>query len=102
MINLVLFLLGVVGLTMILVDSSIMAPIRDLLQKILPEKIYKVFQCYQCMGFWSGIIGGVILIDLHPLIVFMCGCAGSAASSFWATYLNYLEAQSFINLDDDK
>lgn len=102
MVNLILFLLGVVGMTMIIVDSSIMAPVRDLLQKILSEKVYKLFECYQCMGFWTGITGGLILMGSDGLVVFMCGCAGSAASSFWATYLNYLEAQSFIDLGDDK
>lgn len=88
-------------MTMIIVDSSILAPFRELLRKTLPEKLYKLVECYQCTGFWSGIVCGLILIDINPFIVFMCGCAGSAASTFWATYLVYLEARSYVDLKEE-
>jgi len=100
--SLFLFVLAAMGFTTIMVDSSIMQPFRDLMFKILPEKVYKVFECYQCMGFWSGLINGSILISLNPLVLFSCGCAGSVASMFWGLFATYLEARSIISLGEDK
>lgn len=97
---LVLFALAVIGLTNIMVDSSIMAPVRDYLQKILPAYVYKVFECYQCMGTWCGFICGLILISHNPLVVLMCGCAGSFLSVLAGSYLNYIEARTIVNLDN--
>lgn len=97
-----LFLLGVVGMTMIIVDSTIMAPVRDLLKKVLPAKVYALFECYQCTGFWTGLIGGIILFQSNVFVWFMFACAGSAASAFWAILLTYLEARSIVDLGKDE
>ncbi len=102
MANFLLFLFAAAGMTMIIVDGSIMAPVRNLLKKTLPEKVYNVLECYQCTGFWSGMFCGFVLVNSNILIVFVCGCAGSAISSLWATYLNYLEAKSIIDLGEDE
>ena len=105
------------GFTAILVDSSIMQSFRDLMFKTLPESVYKVFECYQCMGFWSGVINGAILILPYKIgsvdsplllvcggltILFVSGCAGSVLSMFWGLFSTYLEARSIVNLGSDK
>jgi hypothetical protein len=100
--NLVLFILASMGFTAILVDSSIMKSFRDLMLKMLPESVYKVFECYQCMGFWSGIINGAIILSFNPVMLFSCGCAGSVVSMFWGLFATYLEARSIVNLGDEK
>lgn len=98
--NLILFILASVGLTSIIVDSDIMRPVRELLQKTLPASVYKLFECYQCTGFWSGIINGFILLSVNPLILLTCGFAGSLVSAGWVYLSNYLEANSLVNLNE--
>jgi hypothetical protein len=97
---LILFLLGTVGATMIIVDSTIMQPVRDWARKKLPSKVYRLIECYQCSGFWVGVIFGSILISYNLLVLLICGGAGSYLSTFAATYLNYLEARSIVDLEE--
>lgn len=100
MFEFILFCLASVGATNIVVDSHIFAPIRDWIFEYLPEKISYWIRCYQCFGFWSGLIFGLILISVDPFIVFACGCAGSFLSEFAAVFINYLESKSVIDLQE--
>lgn len=97
-----LFCLSVVGLTNIIVDpATIMQPIRNLIEKYMPKWFDKLVSCYQCSGTWVGFLCGYILVSRRPEIVFLCGMAGSFLATFSATYLNYLEAKSIINVEDN-
>lgn len=91
-----LFVLATIGFTHIVVDSKLMEPIRTFLQNTLPEKVFEVFTCYQCFGFWSGIVCGTILISYNPLTIFMCGCAGSFLSQWAANHLTVQESNMKI------
>lgn len=95
-----LFVVATIGLTHIIVDSTIFAPIRDFLKKTLPPKVYAVFECYQCAGTWCGFLAGLILISKSIPVIFMCGCAGSFLAVLGANFLNYLEAKSYVEIDD--
>ena len=71
-------------------------------------RIAKLFECYQCTGTWCGFILGYFLlltpgVDLFQkiVIVFVSGCAASFLATWGATYLNYLEAKTIIDLGDD-
>lgn len=114
-----LFVLGVVGMTHIIVDASIFQWLRDLFDKRLPEKVAKGIHCYQCTGFWCGLFCGWALLSntawwplpyfewLLPypesfMKVFVAGCAGSLLANFMAIYMNYLEAMTFITLPSEK
>jgi hypothetical protein len=100
--TLLLFVFAVIGMTHIIVDPAKIAKwFRDVVEDKGPMWLNELLGCYQCTGFWVGIIAGLILISLNPLIVFLCGCAGSFIGTWGATYLNYLEAKSIINLDDE-
>jgi hypothetical protein len=108
--NFALFVLATIGMTHIIVDSSIFSPVRSLLEKILPSYVYKVFECYQCSGTWCGFFIGWTLL-VYPFdfdlvtkigIVFSCGCAGSFLSTLAATFLNYLEARSIVDLGEEE
>lgn len=100
--NLILFIFSVIGFTHILVDPATIArPFRDLIQKFGPAWLDKLFSCYQCCGTWVGFLCGYLLISQEPAQVFLCGMAGSFISSWAATYLNYLEAQSIVSLKED-
>ena len=94
-----LFVLSSVGMTFIIVDSTIMEPVRLRLKQILPEYIYKVFECYQCSGFWCGIISGLILLTHNIFELALCGCAASFLSVLCANILNYLEINTSVDID---
>ena len=98
MTNLVIFVLASIGFCNIMIESFIMESLRNWIQGRVYPSVYKIFTCYQCMGFWTGLICGLILISLNPLIALCCGFAGSFLSTLAATFLNYLESISIGNL----
>lgn len=117
MINFILFCLSTIGLASILVESVIFDPFRKWLKdenavsknkiinylnkfKRVKGKLSKIFSCFQCMGFWTGVLCGLILISFNPLIVLCCGFAGSFLSPLSMTFINYLEAQTLFNMKD--
>ena len=89
-----LFCLSAMGLTFIIVDSTIMEPVRVWLKARLSARIFKVFECHQCCGTWAGFICGLVLLSRNPLVVLLCGFAGSVLSMFAAQVLKVLEQVS--------
>lgn len=103
MTNLILFVLSVVGLTNIIVDpASIAKPLRDLIDKRGPKWLNKLVSCYQCTGTWAGFLCGYMIISQDPPVIFMCGMAGSFLATFSAVYMNYLEAQSIVGVEQQE
>jgi len=104
--NLLFFVCAVIGFTNILVDPATIAkPFRDMIERWAEGEstlqpiwkwLDKMLSCYQCTGFWVGLICGSIIISINPLYLFMCGVAGSFIATWGAYYLNYLEAQSVV------
>ena len=97
MTEILFFIFSVIGLTHIVVDSKIMEPVRLWLKKVLPANIFAVFQCYQCTGFWCGLICGWFILSHNIPLVVLAGCAGSFLAQTGALFLNYLEAKSVID-----
>lgn len=95
-----LFAAATIGFTHIIVDSTIFSFIRNWLKTVLPAKFYSAFECYQCAGTWCGFLAGLILISQNFFVIFMCGCAGSFLAVLGANLLNYLEAKSYVEVDD--
>lgn len=99
--SLIIFSLAVIGLTNIIVDpATVMQPIRNFIEKKCPKWLDKLVSCYQCSGTWVGFFCGYFLISKEPIVVFLCGMAGSFLATLSATYMNYLEAKSIINVED--
>lgn len=96
-----LFAVATIGLTHIIVDSTLFEPIRSKLKDVLHSKVYKVFECYQCAGTWCGFITGLALVSKDISTILMCGFAGSFLAMWGARYLDYLEAKSYLLIDDD-
>ena len=88
--NLTLFILGVVGLTHIIVDSEISEPVYEWIRPRNP-RLAKLMDCYQCAGFWCGIALGLVLLSYKPFIVFAAGCAGSFLAQLGWLVLDSLE-----------
>ena len=106
--NLLLFAMAAIGLTNIIVDSSIFEKPREWFAKRKENwfagKINDIMSCYQCAGFWSGAIcGGLWLLTPWAgwLILFLYAFAGSFAAVIAVHVFNYLEAQAVVNLPED-
>jgi hypothetical protein len=79
---LILYILATIGLTNIIINSTIMEPIRCFLKNHLPDSVYEVFECYQCMGTWCGALCGALVLCEHWVAyLFLYGFAGSFISS---------------------
>jgi len=123
MFEIILFVFGAIGLSHILVDSKITAPIREWLAeptfsfeaigswflniichpvKSLTSCLHSIVTCYQCSGFWCGVFCGYALFGwptwFSTLHLLAAGGAGSFLSMFAAAYLNYLEAKTLVDL----
>lgn len=108
MVAFLLFVLSTVGLTNILVHGRIMDVIglRDFARKYL-KKIDAdgVLDCYECMGFWSGLFTGAIFFAhfswyVIPLVL-ACGWAGSLLSSTYNEVMYILRANVQFDLGED-
>jgi hypothetical protein len=89
-VNLLLFILAVIGLTHIVVDSEIAAPAHEWAKANWPW-LARMMDCHQCAGFWCGVALGPIM-SWNPLLWVVCGFAGSflAQLGYWS--LDALEA----------
>lgn len=105
----VVFLFGCVGMTQIIVESSISLKIKNLIKTWSPAFLRPVSGffleltgCYQCTGFWVGIIVGCVFFIpgaqtyFDYAKIFVSGCASSCLSLAWTTLLMYLESQTVI------
>jgi len=88
--NLILFILGVIGLTHIIVDSAVMGPVHEWIKLWCPI-VGKIMDCQQCAGFWCGMILGLALLSCNPFVVFAAGCAGSFLAQLGWLLLDALE-----------
>lgn len=111
-----LYLLGTIGLTHIVVDSFIFAPLREWLKNNAPAvdepvvnfsgkwwagKVGYMMTCYQCAGTWCGFLMGLLMLTSRQMglfdnlvMIFCGGMVGSFAANWAAIYLTYLEAKA--------
>lgn len=113
---LLLALIAGVGLCHLVVDGSIFAKWRgELITKYRESRpwVVELISCYQCAGFWSGVVMGLILqpvewnlfaymwwwlalvlsLPLYLLVTpIIIGCATSYLSMGGAALLNWLDA----------
>ena len=126
MLDFLLFVVASVGMTAILVDGKIFAPLREYLadhSRFLREKrerlnlrptwtfsefLESIFSCYQCCGFWCGLFCGLLLITpvsdeparrfvlVHTVVLWFC--CGAAGSLFAHIYYWCIELISALAL----
>jgi len=111
--------IGLVGLTFIIVESEIAESWRkwwgnNVRFKLFGVKMSKVVDCHQCTGFWVGLFGtpwllpwlpppSVFMIGnilLLPVIAFLSGCAISFLAVVARAVLDWLTLNINIPLDD--
>jgi len=87
--NLILFILAVIGLTHIVVDAKISEPAHKWIEARCPV-IARIMDCYQCAGFWCGLALGPV-VSWNPLLWLVCGFAGSFLAQLGWLVLDSLE-----------
>ena len=83
-----------IGLTHIMVDGKIMLWLRELIYSLKIKFLTDMIGCYQCMGFWMGVVLGSIYLPLDViwyLQIPLWGFASSYLSMLGATILNFLD-----------
>lgn len=94
------FALAVVGMTHIIVDSNLFAPIRDWIKGRSEAKFFgflsRIIECYQCCGTWVGFFAAFWLLSWHPVVVLLGGCAASFLAYSAAVLLTYFESHSVV------
>lgn len=87
-------LIGLVGATIIFTWSTLFEKVRNLYQPF-----QGFFKCSLCIGFWVGILGGVLRKKSFPDI-FFTGTTVSLLS--FATYLSLLRLQGITLKREDR
>jgi len=95
----VLFALSVIGMTNIVVNSSLFKPIREFFKDW--TYIYDLLTCSTCSGFWVGLLCGYILFNLSWATIFLLGCAGSFLATVGDLWLDKLEGSIVHYFDDE-
>jgi hypothetical protein len=97
--NFLLFATAAIGMTHIIVDSSILEFFREAYKKVVPEKFKSLVDCYMCCGFWCGMFCAWAVYSPSWWTVLVGGFAGSFLANFAATFLNWVEAGTIVNLE---
>lgn len=108
MITLMLFAAATVGLTNILVHGSIFdlvqirkKSLRDWAKKFM-GRAYQVFECYECTGFWAGLVCGAMIVSLEWWLILACGFAGSVICQTYTDAMYLLRSKvEFVVEDKD-
>lgn len=90
---LLFFAFVTIGLTNVIVESTILNPIREWWKKNTSEFFADAIECHQCVGWWSGLLSSVLFFEFtfdFILIALGCAFAGSFISSFEKVVRNYL------------
>src|SRR6056300_602011 len=93
LVSVLVWMLAVYGMTTIIVSSTIMEPVRNLITAWVPP-VGKLVNCMLCTAFWAGVFWGMLYWNpfskaegnmfLHALFA---GCFGSATT--WLIYLKF-------------
>lgn len=106
--NLILFALATIGLSNILVHGKILDVIKIFgksIRQILtyPKFLNELLSCYECTGFWSGLIVGLIFFDQSRWYeIFLYGLSGSVLSQFYSEFIYLMRSKTDFVLDDEE
>lgn len=105
---LVLFLIATIGLTNTVVHGKIFDDdhlgFRSWLRRQLERFFHSgdVLDCYECTGFWCGMITGLMLLSYNPVIFVGAGLAGVGLMHCYINIMNFIESKTdFIVGDTD-
>jgi len=114
--DLILFVLSSIGFTNIVVESDISMwagqKARCLLTKLQNfasnywsgfttwhlDWLWHGLECKQCVGFWTGLFTGAVLISGSPWVVLTCGFASSMLATFYDLIVGYILTHSTFDV----
>lgn len=106
MIGLLFFALATIGLTNIIVHGRILDlikiggnSIREWMQSFEWSK--QLFECYECTGFWAGLICGSMIVSHQFHVILMCGFAGSVIAQTFTDLVYLLRSKIEFEVDED-
>lgn len=105
MITLVFFALATIGLTNIVVHGVIFdlikiagKSVREWVQSANWSK--QLFECYECTGFWAGLICGWLIVSNQWWLVLTCGFAGSVIAQTFTDLVYLLRSKIEFEVDE--
>lgn len=104
MITFFLYVIATIGLTNIIVHGKIMdvLGIRPRLKRYFSKKAYEFFECYECIGFWAGLLMGLVVVSFNPFLFIPCAFGGACLGHFYVEVINYLRSVTLLPLGDDE
>jgi hypothetical protein len=104
--KLILFALATIGLSNILVHGKILdvikifgKSIRQWMQSL--KFLEELLSCYECTGFWSGLIIGSMFFDKSRWYeIFLYGFSGSVLSQFYSELIYLLRSKTDFVVED--
>lgn len=103
--TLILFALATIGLTNIMVHGKILEllGIKPFLKRRMSPEWYSLFECYECSGFWAGLIcGSLVVVNLHDWYLFLaCGWAGSVLAQTYNVFIFWLNSKVEFEIGDE-
>jgi hypothetical protein len=91
-----LFVLASIGLCHFLVDGALMVPVKEKLTRLGLRQLVAMLNCYQCAGFWSGVVMGLVVMVARGvpwLELLVYGFAASFLGPLAAVFIGYLNTQ---------
>lgn len=111
LVSFIWFCIATIGLTNIIVHGKILDEIK-LKKKSVRERLHgshflkELTSCYECSGFWSGMICGCFFLPFGwPLLLLpVCGFAGSFLGKTYTDMMFYIESKTdfVIGSDNDE
>lgn len=103
--NVILFLLATIGFTNIVVHGRVL----DLIMiqgKSVRNWMYnwtwseQLFSCYECAGFWTGILCGLAIFPANWYLAIFWGFAGSVAAKTYNDFSDWLTSHILFEVND--
>jgi len=105
--TILLFMLATIGLTNILVHGRIFDLIK-VFKFSVREWMHKwnwskqIFECYECTGFWSGLICGYLIVSDSCGLILTCGFAGSVISQTFTDLIYLIRSKTEFEVNHDE
>lgn len=102
-VSLIWFAIATIGLTNILVHGKILDVIglRPWLKEHMNSEWFQVFECYECSGFWAGLICGLFFLSSRYWFMWpMCGFAGSVIAQTYTDCIDLIRSKIGFEIND--
>lgn len=97
------FAVATIGLTNIIVHGKILDIIglRQWLKENMPSDYFAVFECYECSGFWAGLLCGFFFLPpWHWWMLPMAAFAGSVLAQTYTDVVYWLRSKIEFEVGD--